>query len=372
MGVNDSTNMNLPIPQVGNEPGPQYATDVNNCLTLIDQHDHTPGYGVQIPPAGLNINSDLTIQDNNLTNIRSTRFFAQPTPLSTPADLGCVYVSGVDLYYNDESGNQIRLTQSGAVAGTPGSIVNLVPPASVTYVPSSQTFIFQSAVNTPAYLDSAAITLRDLTLNSFGLTLNPPASMTNDYDITLPTLPASNLPMSIDASGTITAALITQSQLVPSVANSFVPSGAILPFGGISAPNGFLLCDGTSYLRTSQTTLFAAISTAYGAADSTHFNVPDLRGQFLRGVSGGSGVDPDASSRTAAKTGGNTGNNIGSAQADSVITHEHLTPTAANTTGGGGTFFVSGSSQVNNVDTGAFGGNETRPVNIYVNYIIKT
>lgn len=366
--------MNLPIPQVGLEAGPQYATDVNNCLTLVDQHDHTPGYGVQVPPGGLNINSDLTIQNNNLTNIRSSRFFSQPSPLAQPTDLDCVYVTGVDLYYNDGAGNQIRLTQSGAVAGTPGSIGNLIPPASVTYSPSTQTFIFQSDVDVPAYLDSAAITLRDLSLNSPGVTLNPPPGLVSDYDLTLPELQGSDLPIVLQTDGTMVAEQITTAMLSPGAVQFLMPSGAIIPYGAPAAPIGWLLCDGTSYLRSTFPQLFAVIGTAFGSADGTHFNVPDARGYFPRAVDSGAGRDPDASSRTAMNPGGNTGDNVGSIQGGGVQSHVHPTQTGSNPTGGGGTVFISGNTNTNVVNTGSNGGAlaETRPINFYANFIIKT
>jgi microcystin-dependent protein len=77
--------------------------------------------------------------------------------------------------------------------------------------------------------------------------------------------------------------------LSPPPGAGFVPTGAILPFAGTTAPAGFLMCDGTSYTRVTFPGLATALgcggsSCAYGAADSTHFNVPDLRGRFLRGV----------------------------------------------------------------------------------------
>jgi microcystin-dependent protein len=153
------------------------------------------------------------------------------------------------------------------------------------------------------------------------------------------------------------------------VTNTGTPPGVIIAYGGTSAPTGYLLCDGTSYLRTDYANLYTAIGNAYGTADGTHFNVPDLRGQFLRGVTGASGNDPDASSRTAMKTGGNTGNNVGSIQADELRSHTHPyngTPQAAQNFPGGG--MSSGS----NSTTSATGGNETRPINAYVNFIIKT
>lgn len=62
-----------------------------------------------------------------------------------------------------------------------------------------------------------------------------------------------------------------------------IPIGGVIPFGSTVAPTGFLLCDGASYLRATYSLLFAAIGTAFGAADSTHFNVPDLRRRFPLG-----------------------------------------------------------------------------------------
>lgn len=196
-----SPNMNLSIPTVGVEPGPTYAQDINNSLTAIDQHNHTAGQGVQIPPSGLNINADLPYNNNNLTGVRSVRFQSQTAVLSLPSDLGCLYESGVDLYYNDGSGNQIRITQSGGIAGSPGSISNLVPPASVTYVSGSSTFVFQSNATTAANLDVASVIMRNLTPGSFGLTLQPPASLAADYSIILPTLPSVTSVTTLDAAG---------------------------------------------------------------------------------------------------------------------------------------------------------------------------
>lgn len=200
-----STYMLLPVPVVGSDPGPQYAQDINNCLTIIDLHDHSPGYGVSITPTGLNINTDLTFNDHSAIDLYSARFQAQTAVLSGASDLGCLYVVNDDLYYNDGVGNNVRITQSGAVAGTPGSIANLVSPASASYVSADSTFVWQSAANTPANMDFAAALLRNLTANSKALTLQPPAAMAADYTITLPTLPASQKFVTLDASGNMSA-----------------------------------------------------------------------------------------------------------------------------------------------------------------------
>lgn len=67
---------------------------------------------------------------------------------------------------------------------------------------------------------------------------------------------------------------------------SLVPTGVILPYGGITAPNGFLMCDYSAVSRTTYANLFAVIGTRYGAGNgSTTFNVPKLNdGSFIRGV----------------------------------------------------------------------------------------
>lgn len=390
-------NMSLVVPTVGAEPGPQWAADINNSLTIIDQHSHVPGSGVPITPSALNINSDLTMIGNNLTNIRSARFTPQASPLALGSDVGCAYVSGVDLYFNDVSGNQIRITQSGGVAGTPGSIANLTSPASATYVASNSTFVWQSAANTPAIMDASSLIIRNLTLGSFGLTLEAPAAMGSDFTITLPSLPSAASVLTIDNSGLMAAANL--------LVDVLMPPGSIIAFGGSSTPPGrWLLCDGTAVSRTTYAALFAAISTNYGFGDgATTFNLPDFRGQFLRGTDLGSGKDPDAASRTAMNPGGNTGDNVGSIQPNGNLVHTHgisdpghahnviavgvgnvydynLTlGTGAPTT----TLHLEGANGPNatptHVDvqptgitgTQNSGGSESRPTNAYVNFLIK-
>lgn len=227
MATTPSAYMNLPIPTVGVEPGPTWATDINNSLTIIDQHNHTTGQGQQISPSGLNINTDLSIQSNNLTLARSLRLDPQGAPLALGTDLGCLYESGVDLYYNDGNGTQIRLTQSGSIVGTSGSISGLVAPASATYVSAQQVFIWQSNTNTAADMDCGSVTLRNLTASSFGLTLSPP-TLSSDYSIQLPALPASQKFMTLDSSGNMAAPwAVDASTIVVSSNTVKVPTGGI-------------------------------------------------------------------------------------------------------------------------------------------------
>jgi hypothetical protein len=196
-----SANMSLPIPVPGVQSGPQYAININDCLTIVDQHTHTPGSGVPITSAALDINADLTINAHNLTSIKSLRLSPQSTTLVGASDLGCIYEVNDDLYFNDGNGTAIRITQNGAVAGTPGSIANLTSPASASYVAASSSFVFQSDVNTPANLDAASILIRNLSASSFALQLDAPAAMGANYGLTLPPLPGAKKIMTLDSAG---------------------------------------------------------------------------------------------------------------------------------------------------------------------------
>ena len=71
-----------------------------------------------------------------------------------------------------------------------------------------------------------------------------------------------------------------------------VPSGAVAHFAMNTAPTGWLKANGAAVSRTTYATLFAAIGTTFGVGDgSTTFNLPDLRGEFLRGWDDSRGVD---------------------------------------------------------------------------------
>jgi len=156
-----------------------------------------------------------------------------------------------------------------------------------------------------------------------------------------------------------------------------LPAGVIMPFGGVVgvSPNGWLICDGTAVSRTTYANLFAMIGTNYGAGDgTTTFNLPDFRGQFLRGTDNGVGNDPDAATRTASNIGGNAGDAVGSLQGDEIISHNHtekyrLAVSHVYEWSSNQSFNISGGLTTTN--TGSTGGSETRPKNVNVNFIIK-
>lgn len=173
-----------------------------------------------------------------------------------------------------------------------------------------------------------------------------------------------------------------------SSAGGSVPSGTILPYGGTTAPGGFVFCDGSTLDRTDYSDLFAAIGTSFGEGDgSTTFNLPDLRGRFLRGVDGSAGNDPDSMGRTAMNSGGNTGNTVGSVQGDGFQGHQHTFSIKTANDGSGGGAISSGAFAANqpwsyfgpssqSIEGDGTNGmprvsSETRPKNANVNFIIK-
>jgi hypothetical protein len=123
--------------------------------------------------------------------------------------------------------------------------------------------------------------------------------------------------------------------------------------------------NGASLLRVDFPDLFAALGTMYGAADSTHFNLPDDRGLFARIWSHASGVDPDAASRTN-RGDGIGGDNVGSKQGDEFKSHAHSINTYSADVGAASGFYsdyVSGNLFL--AYSNSNGGNETRPKNRY-------
>jgi microcystin-dependent protein len=163
--------------------------------------------------------------------------------------------------------------------------------------------------------------------------------------------------------------------------NASVPPDSIMAYMGTNAPSGWLLCDGSAVSRTTYSRLFGVIGVANGYGDGMNtFNLPDLRAMFLRGVDGDAGIDIEREMRAAAKPGGNAGNAVGSLQQDQFKSHHHANGNfnrilqvsgGTNTTTPGYDVTPSEPDVVNTVPMMNAGGTESRPKNVYVNYIIK-
>lgn len=177
---------------------------------------------------------------------------------------------------------------------------------------------------------------------------------------------------------------VTQSKLNSSV--TLVPTGAVMPFAMNSAPNGWLAANGAAVSRTTYAGLFTAIGTTYGTGDgSTTFNVPDLRGYFVRGA--GTNANGTASGSFGAKQDSEFQSHAHTASTDTSGGHTHsfsghVSATTFAFSGGGGDSAVgtplksasntaSSGSHSHIVTISATGGTETRPANIALLYCIK-
>ena len=102
--------------------------------------------------------------------------------------------------------------------------------------------------------------------------------------ITAATITDTELASNAVTTAKILDANVTAAKLAADVALLLTPAGLVAPYAGSSAPAGYLLCDGTAVSRTTYATLFAVVSTTYGAGDgSTTFNIPDLKGRVIAG-----------------------------------------------------------------------------------------
>lgn len=130
--------------------------------------------------------------------------------------------------------------------------------------------------------------------------------------------------------------------------------GMVAFFAMASAPVGWLVCDGAAVSRAAYAALFAVIGEVFGPGDGVEtFNLPDLRGEFLRGWDGGRGVDGDRG--------------FGTVQADEIKEHTHQveTPVVSRIrAAAGSTASLDYQTQVGGVFTGPTGGTETRPRNV--------
>lgn len=136
-----------------------------------------------------------------------------------------------------------------------------------------------------------------------------------------------------DGVGRYAAGSITLAALASAVAQTLIPTGAMLPYAGGSVPTGFLLCDGSSILRTAQPTLFTSIGTTWGSVDGTHFTLPDTRGRTLIGDGTGTAAGATAHTLGQMPTTGNGGEETHTLSISEIPSHNHGGSTGTGTTG---------------------------------------
>nr|WP_294943280.1 phage tail protein [uncultured Mucilaginibacter sp.] len=159
---------------------------------------------------------------------------------------------------------------------------------------------------------------------------------------------------------------------------NLLPIGTIIPYGGPQSSvtalenQGWLPCTGTLVSRAKFKDLYDLITNSCGDSPNLEtFYLPDLRGQFLRGVSQADEID--ANTRTAQNPGGNSGPLVLSRQPDEIKAHKHsvhMMTTREDIHFPRSNDHYSAPTNWENKDSDNFGGKETRPRNVYVHYII--
>ena len=217
-------NMNLIEPVIATDTGLTWENSINANSTIIDQHNHTSGNGVQIPPAGLNINTALTFNNQQATNLNAAVFYQQSSSIST---LNALFVkTDGNLYYNDGVGDtSIKITSGGSVNATTSGIASGSASASF----SSGVLVVNSNTNTPGNISCGSILLGNVVAGSKFLTLAPPASMAASYTLNLPNIPGILSFLTLDTSGNIaTASNVSPTQIAAaSITGAQIGNGAI-------------------------------------------------------------------------------------------------------------------------------------------------
>jgi len=102
-----------------------------------------------------------------------------------------------------------------------------------------------------------------------------------------------------------------------------MPTGMIIPFAGSCAPDGWLMCDGSSVDVATYSKLYGVIGTTYGSIDGGHFNIPDLRGKTVIGTDVSYGLAQVAGSKTATLSTANMPSHSHTGTTDSAGSHIH-------------------------------------------------
>jgi microcystin-dependent protein len=328
--------------------------------------------------------------DSNNLKIRnsSNNGFTTIGPVDT-ANLGLLPVAGGTM-----TGQ--FLSDDGSGASSPA----------LSFDGDSDTGIYRSAANTMGFstagtqrvgisnagldmLNALPIRFQDSSGAPF-VSLQSPSALSGNVALTLPASITNGGFLQTDGSGNLSFQIVAG-----------VPTSAVFCVAVATVPTGYLECNGNAVSRTTYAALFAIIGTNYGTGNgSSTFNLPDLRGEFVRGFDNGKGTDSGrsiASSQSAQNASHNH-----SISASGTTSTQSLTGTASKisetfTTGSTSGVLGRGSNQTGSftpsgVDSSPTGtltidashdhtvtvsgtsgsqGNEARPRNIAMMYIIK-
>ena len=286
------------------------------------------------------------------------------------------------------------LADDASGASTPALSFDGDPDTGI-YRKSANIVAFSTAGTERAFINSNGVTIQaqgDIRLadsdSSNWVALQAASTIGSNVTFTLPSADGSDGQMlKTNGSGTLSFTTVQG-----------VPVGAVFCIAVSAVPSGYLECSGTAVSRSTYAALFAVLTTTYGAGNgSTTFNVPDLRGEFVRGYDHGRGVDSGRSINDP-QAGQNNEHNHSVTVATKNQSHYHNMPgddqlnafhnvggwtsswdgtagyDASSEQSGGGKLWRTTTKDTNHNHTatcGNTGGNEARPRNVAMMYVIK-
>ena len=372
---------------IANASGASVRSDINAVLDAIKTFN-SGGSDPANPEAFMPY---VDTGDNNNFKIRNASNNGFTTVGSVnEANLGLLLRSGGTM-----TGN--ILGHNGSGASSPAYSFNNDTNTGM-FRPSANTIGFSTAGTTRVLISDSGLDMsnglpirfQDSSGSPF-VALKSPSSLSNNVTFTLPSTIVNGGFLTTDSSGNLSFATPDS-----------VPTGCVFCRAAASVPAGYLECNGAAVSRSTYSALFAVIGTTYGSGNgSSTFNLPDLRGEFIRGFDNGRGVD---SGRSINNPQGSANQSHNHSYGNAGITvsganHRHnargfsLQPSVASvaiTLGSGQSYQIgyrtsdSGSTNQAILNSGNLsmsgtvgitinntGGNESRPRNVAMMYIIR-
>ena len=304
--------------------------------TNIDAPEHEYSAGSSITAARLNENQ------------RQALYAIEEAKLVTTTSGGITTGNKNDITVNNDTDWVIRANaveksmMADNSVGTNEIEANAVTANEIAANAVGASELADNAVDTAAIADNAVTMAK---LNSGALPTDITVASVNLVDATIATADIAN-------------SQITLAKLATAVANSLTPVGTVIWYAGSTAPAGYLKANGDAIANGSGTTqsITADFSALYAIVGA---NLPDLRGEFIRGVDDSRGID--------------SGRQIRSPQTDELKAHTHTYVDQVNNGEGNYRWWKGGDNDCASADkqTESTGGSETRPRNIALLACIK-
>ena len=286
--MSTTPNMNLIVPEVLVTSGPQYATQINAALDVVDAHDHSSGKGVRVTPSGLNINTDLPFNSYQATGLKGVVLTDQNT--ATYLTNAAVFRSGKELYYRDSTGTLVQITLNGFLnTSFSGGISGLTAPASASYIPASKKFVWLSTGTEYASMETGDLKVISTVAGSAQAVTIKADSSTSAYNLNLPaTGPSDNQIMRMKAAtpGAFVSLLGTTNQVTVTHNSSDITLSLPQNIHTAATPTfaGLIL---TGTMTGTSLTLAGALSGVTTGAFSGQVNVGSLvSGGVVSGTTG--------------------------------------------------------------------------------------